>query len=328
MPNYYEWETPVFTWTEKLLNGNLRGIQRANEKNLQEFTRFGGKVDIIHAQVCHKAGLIARWLSKKYKIPYVITEQMSPFPFPQILKNGRLSSRYAQAYQAASTNIAISPDLRDKMKKLGIPRVEVVPNLTDELFFLPASKNQDGSFTFFTLCDMREQKDLPTLFKAIARLLEKNPSVRFRIGGGGEMFVTWKNLADNMGLSPFVTWLGPLDRQQAQLEFRQAHAFVLPSIQETLGVVFLEAIACGIPVIGTRCGGPESIINDENGILVEVGNPIALCDAMEALIDNYLIYDAGEIRTSFLERFSITPVCNQLEGIYKNVISAKNTAGT
>ncbi len=250
---------------------------------------------------------------------------MSPFPFPQILKNGRLSSRYAQAYQAASTNIAISPDLRDKMKKLGIPRVVVVPNLTDELFFLPASKKQDRSFTFFTLCDMREQKDLPTLFKAIACLLEKKPSVRFRIGGGGEMFVTWKNLADHMGLSPFVTWLGPLDRQQARFEFQQAHAFVLPSIHETLGVVFLEAIACGIPVIGTRCGGPESIINDENGILVEVGNPIALCDAMEALMDNYLTYDANKIRKSFLARFSVAPVCTQLEEIYKHITSKKTS---
>lgn len=322
LPNYMEWETPAFTWTEKFAGGNFRGILGANEKNLKEFSAAVGKVDLIHAQICHKAGLIAYHLSEKYHIPYIITEQMSPFPFPQILtRAGILAPKYAAAYHHAHANVAISPDLMQKMNGLGIPKVKVIPNLVDEDFFIPASDRPQMPFTFFTLCDMREQKNLPILFKAITKVVAQFPETKFRIGGGGEMFSKWKQLSESMGLSPYITWLGPLDRIQALKEFQRAHAFVLPSLHETLGVVFLESIACGVPVIATRCGGPESIVTPENGILIEVNDPDGLFRAMAKLITNYTQYDPTLIRSKFLDKFSILPICSQLRNLYLEAIA-------
>ncbi|EON75871.1 glycosyl transferase, group 1 family protein [Lunatimonas lonarensis] len=320
LPNFYEWETSAFTWTDKYKQGNLRGIQKANEQNLLAFEQIVGKVDLIHAHVCHKAGIIASWLSKKKGIPYLITEQMSPFPFTQILtRQGTLTKKYRDAYEQATINIAISPDLKRRMQKMGIPNIRVIPNLADEQFFIPAKKSPANPFTFFTLCDMRVQKDLPTLLKAIKRLLSADHSARFLIGGDGEMFDEWSSLSNKMGLSQHVDWLGPLDREQARHYYQQAHAFVLPSQHETLGVVFLEAIACGLPVIATRCGGPECIVNKDNGLLVETGNPKELALAMEKLMENYPSYDKMTIRNFHLEYFASFPICNQLMKTYYEV---------
>ena len=66
-----------------------------------------------------------------------------------------------------------------------------------------------------------------------------------------------------------VRLLGALSREQARDELRGCDCFVLPSRHESFGVVLAEATACGRPVISTRCGGPESIVTKENGILVE-----------------------------------------------------------
>lgn len=133
------------------------------------------------------------------------------------------------------------------------------------------------------------------------------------------MFEEWSSLSDKMGLSQHVEWLGPLDREQARHYYQQAHAFVLPSQHETLGVVFLEAIACGLPIIATRCGGPECIVNKANGLLVETGNPKELAVAMEKLMENYTCYDKKTIRNFYLEHFSTRPICDQLMNTYNEV---------
>ncbi len=320
--NLYEMESPTLIWSERIFWGNFKNIVLANERNFLAFQTKVGKIDLIHAQVCHQAGLIADQLAQKYKIPYLITEQMSPFPFHAILQNnGKLKEKYQQAYQNASANIAISPALQAQLDALEIPNTHFIPNLANEDFFKPdVQVRKPTNFTFFTLARIETQKDIPTLLYAIKKILKTQKNIQFIIGGEGSQLKACQQLAISLGIAQSITWLGLLNRAQALQALQEAHAFVLASLHETQGVVWVEAIACGLPIIATRCGGPECIVTPQNGILVPKNDPEALAQAMEQLLNHYQNYSTEHIRQDFLQRFSKKTVTAQLLRLYQEVI--------
>lgn len=77
--NAFVFYKPAFTWTKKVANGNLSNILKANDYNFRSFEKRFGKIQLIHAFVTFPGGYIAMKLAEKHKIPYVITEEMSPF---------------------------------------------------------------------------------------------------------------------------------------------------------------------------------------------------------------------------------------------------------
>ena len=100
-----------------------------------------------------------------------------------------------------------------------------------------------------------------------------------------------------------------------------ADAFVLSSRNETFGVVIIEALALGKPVIATQCGGPESILRPADGLLVPVDDVSAMANAMCQLIERRNDYDPVEIRQSCVARFSETAIAKRLNWIYAEVLS-------
>ena len=93
---------------------------------------------------------------------------------------------------------------------------------------------------------------------------------------------------------------------------------------ETFGVVYAEALAAGLPVIGTKCGGPEDFVDDSNGILVEVGNKTELVEAMKYMYENRSSYDSNVIRQGVSKRFSEETIAGQLMLVYQDVIRKRN----
>lgn len=96
--------------------------------------------------------------------------------------------------------------------------------------------------------------------------------------------------------------------------------FVLPSRYETFGVVYIEAMACGKPVIATACGGPDDFVTPDNGLLVPVEEVSALEHAMQHMITSSHQYDSDRIRASVQTRFSSQAVAGQLEQIYNTIL--------
>lgn len=320
--NLIEYHTPAYTWTEKFLKGNLSGILRANESNLLLFSQQFGKVALIHAHVSFPAGLIAQHLSFKFGIPYIITEQMSPFPFDSFSRNGKPMHKVLNPIRQASRVIAISPAAaRDIKEKTGVQSV-VIPNLVNENLFKPLALPENSSsiqaFTFFSLGRMVPQKGIPDLLKAIALLHNKH--IKFRIGGDGTHLMEYKQLADTLAINEQVVWLGALDRYEAAREFNHCQAFVLPSLHESMGVVYAEALACGKPIIATRCGGPEFIVQQHNGLLIEVNAPQQLSQAMNYLARNIHKYSTVEIRADFMARFSTKVITKKIYNLYKSLM--------
>ena len=102
---------------------------------------------------------------------------------------------------------------------------------------------------------------------------------------------------------------------------QNSDAFVLSSEYETFGVVLIEAMSCGLPVISTKCGGPESIIiNDKLGLLVEKNNVNALSNGMNDILNKK--YDSQDIREYVIGSFSQIAIANKLKVVYKEIIDA------
>ena len=118
-----------------------------------------------------------------------------------------------------------------------------------------------------------------------------------------------------------MRWLGPISRVQAPKLFTDCHIYVMPSRHETFGVVYAEAIASGKPIIATRCGGPEFIVNATNGVLVDVGDVPALSQAMQTMAAHWADYSPQAIRKDFEQRFSRAAVVRQLRALYQEVLN-------
>lgn len=296
----------------------IKRLVNVNRKNIDLSIKKFGKFNIIHAHVSYPAGYIASVLSKEFNIPYILTEHMSPFPFVSLMRKGKPIQEIDQAFSGASKTIAVSPSLARQITPFGFTEPVVVPNLVDERRFslgLPSSEK----FIFFTLGLLSQQKGIDCLLQAIARWNPSPKQFEFRIGGDGPMRPHYERMAEELGVADRVRWLGFVSRNVAPELFRQCHVYVMPSRHETFGIVYAEAIASGKPVVATRCGGPEFIVTDFNGMLVDVGDIDGLAEAMKKMAAEWHRYDPVMIREDFMRRFSRRAVVSQLEKIYRNV---------
>lgn len=314
-----EYFNPAYTWTSKLCKGNISSILKANSDNFHAFENHVGRVDIIHAHVGYPAGYIAGLISKEMRIPYIITEQMSPFPHKYFInKSGRLISELREAYQGADKIIAISSALASAMEHHNLKEITVIPNLVDEEFFKPVDHSiRNQEFTFFSLGRMVPQKGIDILLKAFASMHSK---AQLRIGGDGPHLNEYRRLARDLKIDHKIIWLGQLDKNQALKEYQNCDAFVLPSRHESMGVVFAEAMACGKPSIATICGGPEEFIDDSVGYLASPEDVAGLQESMEKMLSNFSLFDPGLIRRKFEERFSSRVVTLKIREVYERVI--------
>lgn len=310
---------PQITWSDRLPLGGVRQLITVNRRNFMLAQQKFGRIDLIHAHVSYPGGYIAAQLAQEFGVPYVITEHMSPFPFPSMMRGGQPLPEIAHAFAHAAASIAVSPSLADRVASFGYPRPRVIPNMVDERAFATGTP-APGKTVFFTLCGISEQKGIDHLLEAIALWNPPARQFEFRIGGDGPQRPAYQAKATALGLDDRVRWLGAVSRADAPELFRDCHIYVMPSRHETFGVVYAEAIASGKPIIATRCGGPEFIVNPGNGLLVDIGDVPALAQAMQTLAANWAQYSPQAIRQDFEQRFSRRAVVGQLRALYDDVL--------
>ncbi len=321
--NLIELFTPslTFEWPFNVKGDNIAGMINANFANFESYQARYGKVDVIHAHVSYPAGYIAMALAQQYKVPYVITEHMGPFPFEKfLLRDGGIHPKLALPLENSSKVVAVSPKLANDITDFGFQQPVFIPNVINEDFFTPTYTPVDAPFHFFTLAMLYPEKGIDDLLEAIRIVIKNKQKVVFSIGGGGQLLQHYKAKAKELGLEQHVDWLGEISRSKAREMYRKCHAFVLPSHGETFGVVYAEAIACGKPVIATRCGGPECIVDEYNGLLAEVQDPQDLAQKIFYLMENYSAFDSDRIRKGFEDKFSKRAVIPQIIEVYKSLI--------
>lgn len=292
-------------------------------KLIKDYISEFGKPDIIHVHG-YQAGLQAMDAKEKFGIPYVVTEHSSQF-IDDIVPAG-LEPFAETVFKQADAAIAVSEPFA-KMMSTRYGRLFIyIPNVVDTAVFHrdPWSRKRK-EFTFFCGASFVGEKNHPLLIEAFSQVLLTYPQCRLRLAGGGSGMDDIKELVATLKIDQQVDFLGMLPRNEIVKEMQQMDAFVLSSKVETFGVVLIEALSCGKPVISTRCFGPESIITKpEVGVLCDPVSE-ALSTAMIQVITNYASYDPEVIRKYAIDRFSKDVVMNQLMECYQQVVSKLNT---
>lgn len=321
LPNCAEYFTPAFTWSRKFLKGNIGNIIKANLENALEFERKYGKIDIIHAHSCHPGGYVAMELAEKFDCPFVITEHMTPFPFPSYLRHGKIDGYIMEPAQSTHSLICVSRYLQQKMEQLSIKNTCVVNNFIDDQYFVPIQNTRRSGDSMLFIGRLVPQKGVDILLQSFKDLLKLHPTIELFIGGNGENEKEYLGLSQRLGIKNKVTWLGHLNRQQVKNELQKCDIFLLPSRHENNPVALIEALACGKPIVTTKCGGPEELVTKTNGLVANPEDDDDFATKTLEVMKGLSNYQPKLIRAEFEKNHGTTNAVNRILEIYSNVVT-------
>jgi glycosyltransferase involved in cell wall biosynthesis len=313
----------VDTWLYKYINlpkSPRYSIHKSLSKGkhlVDEYVKKRGKPDVVHMH-CFEAVELADYIKKTYNVPFVVTEHSSRFLNDSL---SPLVERYAhKAFTESSANVAVSNFFAKRMmEKYRVP-FQYIPNVVDTDFF-NREKEKGSPFTFINVAVLDNNKNQATLIKAFSKVSEKIKDVCLLIVGDGPQRDYLIRLIAKLEVEDKVSIAGFVSREEVKRYLQEADAFVLSSHYETFGVVLIEAMSCGLPLISTKCIGPLSIIADPAlGMLCE--NTVeSMMESMINLFQNFSTYDRGFIRQYAIDNFSNFAIAKKLTSLYETLLS-------
>lgn len=305
---------PIF-WSRKILIDNrLQVVEWTIEEHHLHF-------DLIHAHFTWPSGYIGVRLKEKYEKPVIITIHENGDWFDQEV--GMNHPLINAAWSGADALIRVNrKDVPVLQRYNG--QVYAIPN-----GFSPAFHPVNAVFAreglglprdakiIFTLGNLIKRKGFNYLIDAMGIIISQWDDVLCYIGGAGSERGSLQGQIDRLHLGEKVRLLGSVPEDQLTLWMNACDLFVLPSLSESFGVVQIEALACGKPVVSARNRGSEEvIISEEYGLLVEPANPEDLADKILIALDKE--WDLGAI-LRYAERFTWENVTREIMGVYGRV---------
>jgi glycosyltransferase involved in cell wall biosynthesis len=318
---YHGWYLPT-----RLTRGDYWLWLRAGMLLFEKYAAEHGMPDIVHAHNALNAGVLAARLKKRFAVPYVLTEHSS-FYARGLIRNAEIPLA-KDAFRNADARLVVSPALgHDVGKCIGdyARSWEWVPNILDEKFEKTnIVKDRHGDqFHFLNVGSLIDIKGHADLLHAFASRFRGIKDVRLCIAGDGPLKGKLELLSSRLGVDHEVVFLGQLKHERVLAEMQSSDVYVHSSHYETFGVVLIEALACGKPVISTACGGPECIVTDGNGMLAPVKDFATLGEAMEKMRKNIGNYDPVRIREDCISRFGEQKIVGYLSVIYNRICRRK-----
>lgn len=280
--------------------------------------------DIIHAHFTWPSGAVAVELKKKYRVPLIITEHTSETYLNAVYKKDAM---YIHTWYQSDAIIRVKDDL-SLLSDIRIPQNKLyyIPNGYDPLMF-----SQQNTLTCRNKLNLPLDKKIILnvgnlysklkghryLIEAMAQIVKNRDDVLCIIIGSGKLENELNKKVKYLQLENYVKLIGGRSHEEISIWMNSCDIFVLPSLKESFGVVQIEAMACGKPVIATYNGGSEEIIISKSyGYLVEPANSKQLSEMiLRALDENW---DCGMIR-NYSSKYSWDIVSKQLLDLYVGV---------
>jgi glycosyltransferase involved in cell wall biosynthesis len=271
-------------------------------------------------------GAVAHELSERYGVPFVVSEHA---PWSETwFREARVRRAALSAGSAAASLLAVSTYVRDTMVTFGVDhgRVRVVSVGVDgDVFRLGAPEVRRRDQILYVGW-INYTKGIDVLLRAMKILDTRGSSGRLMLVGGAAYRNTrlqekkLRRLADSLALGNRVNFVGPKSHVDIARLMSESGVLVLPSRDESFGAVLIEALACGTPVVATRCGGPEDIVEEQVGVLVPPEDPNALADGIEHVLAHGVDYDPAALRALALSRFGAHVVAERVSDAYAHVL--------
>src|SRR5699024_5068788 len=232
----------------------------------------GTKIDLVHCHMTYPDGIVSIKIKKMYNIPIIISARSSDLDLSIVDKKKK---RWMEnIYEQADKIVTPSTQLKNKFKRYFNLDSEYIGNgiYPTELNIMPnkmLESQYKDKFMMLSISSLISRKRIEDNIKAVSLIKDKVPNLLYVVIGDGPEKNELIQLVDELNLQNKVIFLGQLDHKEAMSYIKVCDVFSLPSIRETFGLVYLEALFYNKPII--LCKGEalsESLINNEDAILV------------------------------------------------------------
>lgn len=293
-------------------------------------------VDIIFAHVALPAGPSALALGRLLRVPVILVEHWGPArawmgwpPYYHIPFSRLQYATVAYTYRHVDRLVGVSRSQAEDITAVFHTKVHgLLNNPIDCRIFAPEAKSATMDLKR-VLCvsrvDSDPRKGIPNLLAAwqeVARLASK-PVLLEIVGRGAEGLqaeIEARGIAKSCVLSP---WRAPAVLAE---KMKTSDLVVIPSSYETFGRSGAEAMACGVPVVATRCGGPEDYIGSDTGLLVPTDDPAALGQAIVRALDRDRFAPPGILATRARQQFSYEAICERFTELALELVSRRRSS--
>ncbi|HEU4902215.1 MAG TPA: glycosyltransferase [Flavisolibacter sp.] len=270
------------------------------------------KPHCVHVHIPWRVGLVALWLEKKSRVPFVVTEHWGIYNrvVDDNIYRRSFLFRYLlrKIYRKARSFVTVSRFLGEGVNRALVQMpFTVIPNVVDTALFFP-EEEKATRFTFIHVSNMVKVKNVEGILAAFREFLVRSgaDAQLVLVGNRDDQYV---QLAREEGLlDTSVFFRGEIPYEEVAKEMQRAHVFVLNSDMENSPCVIGEALCCGLPVIATNVGGIPELLSAESGILVPPRNEAALAEAMITIYAAFNRYNRQQIACAAQQRFSVPAV--------------------
>ncbi|OGM18703.1 hypothetical protein A2686_03450 [Candidatus Woesebacteria bacterium RIFCSPHIGHO2_01_FULL_38_10] len=275
------------------------------------------KYNIVHSFFALPSGLVGVALSKIFRIPHVLTivggEIYDPTRSISPDRNRLTKLAVRNVINLSDRVTSISNDIKVRARLLGISsekEIFVIPlGFEPPPYKISYKKRTSKEYTLITIARLVERKGIQYLIKAMARLKDKR--IRLVIVGDGPEKEKLISLSTKLNVTDRVKFVGFITGKPKYKLLSSADCFVSTSLHEGLGLVFFEAMYCGLPILATNVGGQTDFLEDgKTGFLVRPERPRELADVIlklqndGTLVKEISIYNRKKVKTYYISKIS------------------------
>ena len=280
--------------------------------------KLEGMPDVVYGhylRYCSRALAIKR----KYGIPAVGLEHWSEMCKTEIRED--LKQRAEETYPYLDRQLVVSDALRENILRCIGVDTTVVYNTYGKEFYYQEHVKKDDIVRFVLTGNLLPIKGFDVVIRALGESESLPNNLLFTIIGDGTEKEKLQEMIETYHLSDKVHLVGRKTRDYIVDALHEADVYILSSHSETFGVAPVEALACGVPVIATDCGGSRSYMNEFNGLMIPVNDVKAMSGAISYMVEHYMEFDRKRIAEDCKQRFSAESIARQLEAIFEDVIA-------
>lgn len=307
----------------------IRGWTGSTQKLFNKYISKFGNPDLILAHSAIWAGYAASFISTDTGIPYIIIEHRSRFTALTPQAKSYLKEFYGpyieKAYKGAARIITVSDALQKTIREYAGAEapIQTIPNLvyTDK-FFRPPERVRDP-FIILSIGRLEHEKGMDILIEAFDLFAADLPDAELRIAGKGPWEEDLKRMAATTSCPEQIKFLGRLSSDQVVKELHSARMLAVASRFEAFGVVIIEAMATGMPVLATRSGGPQTFIPEFAGFLAGRESVPSVYVGLKNIYTNYHNFKPERISRYVQKHFSKKAVIRRYVDLITEILETE-----
>ena len=317
---FFKFKKTGVKWFDKVTYNVI--YYKTYKKLIREYIKTNGRPDLVHVHVPMKAGMIALWIKRGWRIPYIVSEQSSLYNriSPGNFHRRSFLYRYnvKRVFNKADAVTNVSAAVGDRLKVLfGLFEVKVIHNTVNTLLF-NYQQHTPHKFRFIHVSTLTHQKNVEGMLNAVKGLSKFRQDFEFIIVGpiAPELI----KMIAALDLTALVFYTGEISYPEVASQMQNASAFVLFSRHENFPCVIVEALCCGLPCIATNVGGVPEAVNNDNGIIIKSESEAQLIEAMAKMMNEYHRFDRSKIAEETQKKFSYSTIGKQFYQLYREIL--------